>query len=280
MAKAPAYQMYAADFAMATMGWPSDPLAAHIRLMNSQWINDGLPNDIQELAGIAGLSLLKFRKAWERLESRYPVCADGRRRNPRLESERQKQQEYRDKQANAAAMRWHKPAISPKVSQSDALQSSSSSSSSTTSSNQKQKQEPTARATRLPELFQVTPEHRYFALENDLPSPDDHIAEFRDYWLGKAGANAKKLDWDATFRNWLRKAKEFKGRAHGERKAQISQDQQRRDFEQLMAESLNGESDSEATVQKQHLLPDSGAKARGSGGLVEIGKSAGAGKVY
>jgi len=27
---------------------------------------------------------------------------------------------------------------------------------------------------------------------------------FRDYWVGVAGARGVKLDWDATFRNWLR----------------------------------------------------------------------------
>lgn len=28
---------------------------------------------------------------------------------------------------------------------------------------------------------------------------------FRDYWLSKAGKDAVKLDWDATWRNWLRR---------------------------------------------------------------------------
>ncbi|WP_273758867.1 hypothetical protein [Bartonella sp. AU55XJBT] len=32
------------------------------------------------------------------------------------------------------------------------------------------------------------------------------IAKFRDYWRSKAGANATKIDWQATWRNWVRKA--------------------------------------------------------------------------
>jgi len=32
------------------------------------------------------------------------------------------------------------------------------------------------------------------------------LAKFRDYWIAKAGKDAVKLDWDATWRNWLRKA--------------------------------------------------------------------------
>jgi uncharacterized protein YdaU (DUF1376 family) len=76
-------------------------------------------------------------------------------------------------------------------------------------------QESKPTATRLPNDFKVTPDHRFFALENDLPSPDDHIAEFRDYWIAKPGVQGKKLDWDATFRNWLRRAKQYKPTALG-----------------------------------------------------------------
>lgn len=31
---------------------------------------------------------------------------------------------------------------------------------------------------------------------------------FRDYWLGKSGAAARKADWQATWRNWIRRAME------------------------------------------------------------------------
>jgi len=36
------------------------------------------------------------------------------------------------------------------------------------------------------------------------PTATDRIAEkFRNYWLAKTGAQATKLDWPATWRNWL-----------------------------------------------------------------------------
>ncbi len=28
---------------------------------------------------------------------------------------------------------------------------------------------------------------------------------FKDYWIAKSGANATKMDWEATWRNWVRK---------------------------------------------------------------------------
>jgi hypothetical protein len=33
-------------------------------------------------------------------------------------------------------------------------------------------------------------------------------AKFRDYWIAKPGKDGHKLDWDATWRNWVRKASE------------------------------------------------------------------------
>lgn len=40
--------------------------------------------------------------------------------------------------------------------------------------------------------------------------PDDlarrELPKFRDYWAGKPGKDGRKADWDATWRNWLRRA--------------------------------------------------------------------------
>jgi len=41
---------------------------------------------------------------------------------------------------------------------------------------------------------------------SDLNQDQFELARFRDYWIAKAGKDAVKLDWDATWRNWLRKA--------------------------------------------------------------------------
>jgi uncharacterized protein YdaU (DUF1376 family) len=38
------------------------------------------------------------------------------------------------------------------------------------------------------------------------------LAKFRDYWRGVSGKGGVKLDWDATWRNWVRKAAEQKPR--------------------------------------------------------------------
>lgn len=73
------------------------------------------------------------------------------------------------------------------------------------------------RATRLPDDFFVTEDHKRFAADNGLPDPQFEIDRFRDYWQAKAGKDAAKVDWDATFRNWLRNAAQYRDRAEGSR---------------------------------------------------------------
>lgn len=36
---------------------------------------------------------------------------------------------------------------------------------------------------------------------------EETIEAFRDYWISKSGQGATKLDWDRTFRNWIRNTK-------------------------------------------------------------------------
>jgi uncharacterized protein YdaU (DUF1376 family) len=38
------------------------------------------------------------------------------------------------------------------------------------------------------------------------PAAQREAARFKDYWLGKPGKDGVKLDWNATWRNWARKA--------------------------------------------------------------------------
>lgn len=59
--------------------------------------------------------------------------------------------------------------------------------------------------TRLPADFELTPDRRAIAEAEGQP-PERTFAIFVDYWRAASGASAKKLDWDATWRNWCRRA--------------------------------------------------------------------------
>ena len=58
----------------------------------------------------------------------------------------------------------------------------------------------TARGTRLPPDWSPRPEDG---------QDEGELAKFRDYWTAVAGAKGVKLDWDATWRNWLRNSKQW-----------------------------------------------------------------------
>lgn len=63
------------------------------------------------------------------------------------------------------------------------------------------------RARRIPDDFDPNPTvARELGLTEAQASAE--LAKFRDYWRAKAGQDAAKLDWLATWRNWCRTAKE------------------------------------------------------------------------
>lgn len=66
-----------------------------------------------------------------------------------------------------------------------------------------------ARATRLPKDWLLPAEWKEWALKEFPAWTPEFVVEvatrFKDHWLAAAGANARKVEWDATWRNWCRK---------------------------------------------------------------------------
>lgn len=65
-----------------------------------------------------------------------------------------------------------------------------------------------ATATRLPADWSMSEEDAQFCVDTrpDL-SALETAAHFRDYWHAQPGAKGRKLDWHATWRNWVRNEK-------------------------------------------------------------------------
>lgn len=61
--------------------------------------------------------------------------------------------------------------------------------------------------TRLADQFVITSEMRDWAT-TEVPGVDlrDQTRRFCDYWRAQPGARGRKVDWIATWRNWMRKA--------------------------------------------------------------------------
>jgi hypothetical protein len=70
------------------------------------------------------------------------------------------------------------------------------------------------RASRIPDDWRPSPEARQFSIDElGEQRAKNEFAKFCDYWRAKGGKDATKLDWNLTWRNWIRTAKERVGSA-------------------------------------------------------------------
>lgn len=85
---------------------------------------------------------------------------------------------------------------------------------------------PKRQATRLPEGWQPTPEAIAWA-QREHPHVNLHAetARFKDHWAAESGAKARKVDWTAAWRNWIRNSERYQADRRGYRnQAQIQAD--------------------------------------------------------
>lgn len=100
---APAFQCYPDDLLAGTSEMTAEEFGVYWRLLCHSWNKDGLPNDDQRLALMAGQcsgSAVAYAK------TKFYVAEDGRLRNARQEQVRKEQAEYRRKQSENAHLRW------------------------------------------------------------------------------------------------------------------------------------------------------------------------------
>lgn len=66
------------------------------------------------------------------------------------------------------------------------------------------------RATRLPPDWQANSDLIIYAINEGFNDAEAFkmAEDFRDYWTAKSGADARKVDWPATWRRWVRTAKD------------------------------------------------------------------------
>lgn len=69
-----------------------------------------------------------------------------------------------------------------------------------------------ARATRLPADFPAESELHWARANEPAVDARREAAKFVDHWRGKSGKDGTKKDWPATWRNWIRRAAEYRKR--------------------------------------------------------------------
>jgi uncharacterized protein YdaU (DUF1376 family) len=108
MSKPPAYQYYASDFEKGTANFTIEEVGIYQRLLNFEWTDGSLPDDIKELSLICRCTVKKFSTYWPKVGKKFNKNAEGRLTNERMEFERGKQSAYREKQSQNAKLRYGK----------------------------------------------------------------------------------------------------------------------------------------------------------------------------
>lgn len=73
------------------------------------------------------------------------------------------------------------------------------------------------RASRIPDDFEITDDMRQWAIEQGAGAiqVERETEKFLDYWRAAAGSKGVKLDWPATWRNWIRRGIDDGPRGNG-----------------------------------------------------------------
>lgn len=93
----------------------------------------------------------------------------------------------------------------------------------------------TTQGTRIPDDWMPSEAARSWTSERMDPGRVcDTLDAFRDYWRAQPGQRGRKADWDATWRNWVRR--ELRSPAGPSRQRESTAERRRREYEQVMQE--------------------------------------------
>ena len=199
----PYYKAYPRDFIEGTVGMPFEVKSAYRIVLDLIYMRGGdLPDDPRYIAGVLGCSVRAWKKYREALvEAGKLTIADGSISNSRADKELETSRSFQDKQAeNRRRPNKNKTLQSPRSHHTDTDTDTEEKEETTVSS--KKKGSRLSPEWRLPKAWGEWAMAEG-AVEVEVRREAD---KFRDYWLGVAGSKGVKLDWQATWRNWIRKA--------------------------------------------------------------------------
>lgn len=204
----PYLPLYIGDYLRDTGYLTLEQHGAYFMLLMRLWSAGGsLPSDEAKLSRIAGVSVKKWRPIWADLAAFFEQ-KNGQITHKRITAELEKAGTLRAKRAAAGA----KGGAAKSLKNNDTPVANAKAPLKQIIPDQiDRKEEPNGsskkRGCRLPADF--LPDLQWAEAEGLTSSQaQTEAAKFRDYWNGKTGASASKLDWPGTWRNWVRHALE------------------------------------------------------------------------
>lgn len=199
------YQFNIGDYASHTQHL--DPLEdiAFRRMLDWMYLNESpLPEDVNEIARI-----IRMRPHSECiatvLQDFFVLHEDGYH-NARADAEITAYHAKSERAKKSAEARWSK---NKEKSDANALQAQSERNAKHKTLNTKHKT--LNKGSRLPDDWQLPRDWGYWVIDEYDWTVDQIKLEadkFRDYWISVAGAKGVKKDWQATWRNWIRRENE------------------------------------------------------------------------
>lgn len=216
MKKAPAMPLFGDAYLADTRHLSLEEHGAYLQLLMIAWRSDGcqLPNDDKRLAQMLGVTAKKWASLKPVVMS-FWTLSDGGWEQKRLLKERRWVAKKSEDNRAAANARWNANSLEnneagdanamPKPCINDAPPPPPKKERTTDKS-----VVATQRGNRLPAGFEIPDDWIAWALAETGWSRSDAEAEgeaFIDYWHAKAGRDGVKLDWPATWRNWVRNSR-------------------------------------------------------------------------
>lgn len=222
MKKMPWVRFFASDWLAGTRGMSAAETGVYITLIATMYERqEPIPEDHARLARLCGASNSAFKKALDILiDDEKIIRTDAGLWNERVQKERVYLSEKSEVGLQAANARWGKKdnENNDEIMQTQCGRNANAmpfqkpdikiENNSNELSKKKDKN-----GTRLPADFY--PDREWSAQQGFSNSElRDQFARFQDYWNSLSGAKAVKKDWQATWRNWIRSAKDRKRPQH------------------------------------------------------------------
>lgn len=223
MGEMPWVRFFPSDWLGGTRSMSAAETGIYITLIATMYERgEPIPEDHTRLARLCGASNSSFKSCLESLIGDGKVTrTDAGLWNNRVEKEVVYRMEKSEVGSRAAKIKWDRKRNENKDNADAPAMPSQS------DRNANQKPEPDTRKKEVILSPQVAPKLKNgsrlsedwvlpkawgdWALESvsgaTIETVRSQAEQFRDYWVGKAGAAARKVDWEATWRNWMRNAK-------------------------------------------------------------------------
>lgn len=217
MAKADIWMpLFIGDYLADTTRLTTEQHGAYLLLIMDYWRNGAPPDDDSILANITKMQQRDWKKIKHAVLTFFTLV-DGAWTHSRIEKELEDaaagKKKAEEKAKKAAEARWGKAspehtnsnAPSNATSINQALHKECPSQSPSPSLKPLKSKTESATASRLPADWVPSPEDIAFCeIERPELNVEATAHSFRDYWIAVPGVKGRKVDWAATWRNWVR----------------------------------------------------------------------------